>query len=47
MTTSLQQLQQLRQELAGQFPEHREVIEGILYALRCSDHILLRIGDAR
>ncbi len=41
MTTPLQQLQHLRQDLAVQFPERRELIEGTLYALLSSDHILL------
>ncbi|OFX19226.1 MAG: hypothetical protein A2V77_05285 [Anaeromyxobacter sp. RBG_16_69_14] len=41
MGTPIQQLQQLRQNLAAQFPERRELIEGTLYALLCSDHILL------
>ena len=41
MDTPLQQLQQLRQELAAQFPERSELIEGTLHALLCSDHILL------
>ena len=41
MTAPIQQLQQLRHDLAAQFPERREVIEGTLYALLCSDHILL------
>ncbi|HET9594097.1 MAG TPA: AAA family ATPase [Anaeromyxobacteraceae bacterium] len=41
MTAPIQQLQQLRQDLAAQFPERREVIDGTLDALLCSDHILL------
>ena len=37
-------IQQLRQDIAAQFPEPREVIEGTLYALLYSDHILLLGG---
>ncbi len=39
--SQLQQLQQLRDDLAILFPERRELIEGTLHALLCSDHILL------
>ncbi len=41
MTAPVHQLQQLRQDLAAQFPERREVIEGTLYALLSSESILL------
>jgi len=41
MATPIQQLQQLRQELAAKFPERREIIEGTLYALLSSESILL------
>jgi len=41
MPAPIQQMQQLRQDLAAQFPERREVIEGTLYALLSSESILL------
>jgi MoxR-like ATPase len=41
MTAPIQLLQQLRQYLAAQFPERREVIEGALYALLSSESVLL------
>ncbi len=41
MTTPIQQLQQLRHDLAAQFRERREVIEGTLYALLSRESVLL------
>ena len=41
MPAPIQQLQQLRQDLAAQFPERREIIEGALYALLSSESVLL------
>jgi MoxR-like ATPase len=41
MPAPFQALQQLRQNLAAQFPEWREVIEGTLYALLSSESVLL------
>lgn len=41
MTTPIQELQQLRQDLAAQLPERREVIDGALYALLSSESVLL------
>ncbi len=41
MTAPIEQLQQLRHDLAAQFPERREVIEGTLYALLSSESVLL------